>query len=51
MFSPLSPRVPLTVRSGVDFDDDEIDFQEEGKSHIKVTPMRCRPYLLSDLVD
>jgi hypothetical protein len=30
----------LIVRSGVDFDDDEIDFHEEGKSHIKVTPTR-----------
>ena len=31
------PQVFLIVRSGVDFDDDEIDFHEEGKSHIKVT--------------
>ena len=31
------PRVLLTDHSGVDFDDDEIDLQEEGKSHIKVT--------------
>ena len=34
---PISSRVFLTVRSGVDFDDDEIDFKEEGKPHIKVT--------------
>jgi ATP-dependent DNA helicase 2 subunit 2 len=32
----LLPKLPLIVRSGVDFDDDEIDFHEEGKSHIKV---------------
>jgi hypothetical protein len=30
--------VLLTDHSGVDFDDDEIDLQEEGKPHIKVTP-------------
>ena len=29
-------RVSPLVYSGVDFDDDEIDFREEGKSHIKV---------------
>jgi hypothetical protein len=32
--------MPLTARSGVDFDDDEIGFHEEGKPHIKVTVMR-----------
>jgi hypothetical protein len=36
-FSMHSLEVPLIIRSGVDFDDDEINFHEEGKSHIKVS--------------
>jgi hypothetical protein len=32
-------QVPLILHSGVDFDDEEIDFNEEEKSHIKVKLM------------
>jgi len=41
-FPTYSLQIPLIIRSGVDFDDDEIDFHEEEKSHIKVTIMRFR---------
>lgn len=42
MFPTHPLRVSLIIRSGVDFDDDEIDFHEEGKSHVKVTVMQFR---------
>jgi ATP-dependent DNA helicase 2 subunit 2 len=47
----LPGKTLLIFQCGVDFDDAEIDFHEEEKSHIKVTPTQFKQFLLSDLVD